>query len=41
MPGCPVMHQTPNGWQLTHPELIEQTARDREIFVAKWGRAPH
>lgn len=38
--GLRVEHAHPNGWQQTHPELLEQAGHDRETFVSKWGRAP-
>ncbi|WP_030917274.1 NTP transferase domain-containing protein [Streptomyces sp. NRRL B-24720] len=41
VPGIPVRHLYPNGFTDAHPELQEQAGRDRETFIAKWGRAPH
>lgn len=38
--GCAVGHHEPNGYTNAHPELQEQTARDRETFHIKWGRTP-
>jgi len=37
--GVTVQHLSPNG-SLTDPELVAQTARDRETFIEKWNRAP-
>ncbi|WP_146620439.1 glycosyltransferase family 2 protein [Streptomyces sp. Amel2xB2] len=41
VPGFAVEHRDPNGSMRDRPELNEQAARDRETFIAKWGRAPH
>lgn len=41
VPGLAVEHRCPNGSMEERPELAEQAARDRETFIAKWGRAPH
>lgn len=41
VPGIPVRHLYPNGFTDAHLELQEQAGRDRETFIAKWGRAPH
>jgi hypothetical protein len=41
VPGLAVEHRCPNGSMQERPELAEQAARDRETFIAKWGRAPH
>ncbi|WP_445520423.1 glycosyltransferase family 2 protein [Streptomyces sp. NEAU-174] len=41
VPGLAVEHRCPNGSMQERLELAEQAARDRETFVAKWGRAPH
>ncbi|MGW3821788.1 glycosyltransferase family 2 protein [Streptomyces sp. NPDC005071] len=41
VPGIPVQHLCPNGSTDARPELQEQAGRDRETFIAKWGRAPH
>ena len=38
--GYPVPNVMPSGFMLTHPELIDQTGRDGEAFVAKWGYRP-
>lgn len=41
VPGLPVEHRDPNGSMRDRPELEAQAARDRETFIARWGRAPH
>lgn len=41
VPGLAVEHRDPNGSMRDRPELAEQAARDRETFIARWGRAPH
>ncbi|MGW8679672.1 glycosyltransferase family 2 protein [Streptomyces sp. NPDC055817] len=41
VPGIPVQHLCPNESTDARPELAEQAGRDRETFIAKWGRAPH
>lgn len=41
VPGIPVRHLDPNGSTNARIELQEQAGRDRETFIAKWGRAPH
>lgn len=41
VPGLAVEHHCPNGSMQERPELAEQAARDRETFIARWGRAPH
>lgn len=41
VPGLAVEHRDPNGSTNARPELQAQAARDRETFIAKWGRAPH
>ncbi|MFD9223828.1 glycosyltransferase family 2 protein [Streptomyces sp. NPDC060064] len=41
VPGIPVQHLDPNGSTNARPELAEQAGRDRETFIAKWGRGPH
>ncbi|MDX3230644.1 hypothetical protein [Streptomyces sp. ME19-01-6] len=41
VPGLAVEHRCPNGSMQERPELAEQAARDRETFIARWGRAPH
>lgn len=41
VPGCAVQHESPNGWQAKHPELIAQTQLDRQYFFEKWQRLPH
>jgi GT2 family glycosyltransferase len=41
VPGIPVEHRAPNEQTNARPELLAQAGRDRETFIAKWGRAPH
>lgn len=41
VPGIPVQHLHPNESTNARPELAAQAGRDRETFIAKWGRAPH
>jgi hypothetical protein len=41
VPGIPVQHLAPNELTNARPELLAQAGRDRETFIAKWGRAPH
>lgn len=41
VPGIPVQHLDPNGSTNARVELQKQAGRDRETFIAKWGRAPH
>lgn len=41
VPGIPVRHLCPNESTDARPELQQQAGRDRETFIAKWGRAPH
>lgn len=40
VPGVVVEHRCPNGSMYERPELQEQAGRDRETFLAKWGRTP-
>lgn len=40
VPGIPVQHRDPNGAMRDRPELRAQAARDRQTFLAKWGRTP-
>lgn len=40
VPGIPVQHRDPNGAMRDRPELQTQAARDRQTFLAKWGRTP-
>lgn len=40
VPGIPVQHRDPNGAMRDRPELRTQAARDRQTFLAKWGRTP-
>jgi hypothetical protein len=40
VPGIPVQHLCPNGSTDARPELQQQAGRDRETFIAKWGKAP-
>jgi GT2 family glycosyltransferase len=41
VPGLAVEHRCPNESTNARPELQEQAGRDRETFIAKWGKAPH
>lgn len=41
VPGIPVEHRCPNGSMYERPELHTQAGRDRETFIATWGKAPH
>lgn len=41
VPGIPVEHRAPNVQTEARPELSAQAGRDRETFIAKWGKAPH
>jgi hypothetical protein len=41
VPEIPVEHRAPNAQTNARPELSAQAGRDRETFIAKWGRAPH
>lgn len=41
VPGIPVEHRDPDGSIRDRPALAEQAVRDRETFIAKWGRVPH
>lgn len=40
VPGVPVEHRAPDVQTQSRPGLVEQTCRDRETFVARWGKAP-
>ena len=40
VPGVPVEHRAPDVQTNARPELREQTCRDRETFVNRWGKAP-
>lgn len=40
VPGIPVEHREPNVSTNARPELYEQTGRDRQTFMNKWGRTP-
>lgn len=40
VPGLAVEHRCPNVSTAERPELQEQAGRDRETFIAKWGRPP-
>lgn len=39
--GCKVEHRAPNVQTNSRPELLAQTAVDRQTFINKWGVAPH
>jgi hypothetical protein len=39
--GCAVEHRAPNVQTNARPELLAQTAVDRQHFIDKWGMAPH
>lgn len=41
VPGVDVHHSDPNGYTVRVPELTAQAGRDRETFMARWGRLPH
>jgi hypothetical protein len=41
IPGVGHVHHDPNGYTNRVPELAAQTGRDRETFLARWGRLPH
>jgi len=41
VPGVPVEHRAPNEQTAASPELTAQAGRDRQTFIAKWGKAPH
>lgn len=41
VPGCAVTHLYPNEETARRPELTARTHVDRELFLAKWGKAPH
>lgn len=41
VPGIALHHADPNGYTNRCPELAEQAGRDRETFLARWGRLPH
>lgn len=41
VPGVGVQHLDPNGYTNRVPELAAQAGRDRETFLARWGRLPH
>ena len=38
--GVTVQHLSPNGWQVTNPELVERAWQDRVEFARKWGMTP-
>lgn len=40
VPGIPVQHRAPDVQTNARPELVEQTRRDRETFINRWGKAP-
>lgn len=40
VPGCRVVHQEPNGYTNSIPDLSKQAGLDRETFVKKWGTPP-
>ncbi len=40
VPGVERTHLFHNSYTKEHPDLVEQGARDYELFVAKWGRSP-
>lgn len=40
VPGLAVEHRCPNGSMCERPELQAQAGRDRETFIAKWGKPP-
>ena len=40
VPGVPVQHRAPDVQTNARPELVEQTRRDRETFINRWGKAP-
>ncbi|MFD4596705.1 glycosyltransferase family 2 protein [Streptomyces sp. NPDC058464] len=40
VPGIPVEHRAPDVQTNARPELVEQTRRDRETFINRWGKAP-
>lgn len=40
VPGIPVQHRAPDVQTNARPELREQTRRDRETFINRWGKAP-
>lgn len=40
VPELAVEHRCPNGSMYERPELQVQAGRDRETFIAKWGRPP-
>ena len=41
VPGVGIFHTDPNGYTNRVPALAEQAGRDRETFLARWGRLPH
>lgn len=41
VPGLEVEHRAPNSSMHERPALAEQAGRDRQTFIAKWGKAPH
>ena len=41
VPHVGVFHTDPNGYTNRVPALAEQAGRDRETFLARWGRLPH
>lgn len=41
VPGVDVHHSDPNGYTNRIPALAAQAGRDRDLFLARWGRLPH
>lgn len=41
VPGIGHTHHDPNGYTNRVPALAQQARRDRETFMARWGRLPH
>lgn len=41
VPHVGVFHTDPNGYTNRIPALAEQAGRDRQTFLARWGRLPH
>lgn len=41
VPGVGHLHADPNGYTNRIPALAAQAGRDRDLFLAAWGRLPH
>lgn len=41
VPGIGMVHADPNGYTNRIPALAAQAGRDRDTFLATWGRLPH